>query len=150
VISGKKKISQLSGIGKKMPITMTAFAIGAAGMCGIPPVSGFISKWFLCLGTIQTGALIFLCVILVSSILDVIYFFPIVRMAFFKKPEEEPLTNKKDHPKWFSNMETQKPLYLFMIVPLAATASFSIIFCFFPNTFYILDLVKLATKNLFP
>ena len=149
VISGKKKISQLSGIGKKMPITMTAFAIGAAGMCGIPPVSGFISKWFLCLGTIQAGALIFLCVILVSSILDVIYFFPIVRMAFFKKPEQEPLTDKKDHTKWFSNMETENPLYLFMVIPLAITASFSIIFCFFPNTFYIRDLVKLAANNLF-
>ncbi|MCK5541304.1 MAG: monovalent cation/H+ antiporter subunit D family protein [Desulfobacterales bacterium] len=139
VISGKKQISQLSGIGKKMPITMVAFAIGAIGMCGIPPVAGFISKWFLCLGTIQAGAYIFLCVILVSSILDVIYFFPIIQKAFFKTPEQEAFT-----------METQNPLYLFMIVPLAITAIFSIIFCFFPNTFYILDLVNLASNNLFP
>ena len=145
VISGEKKISRLAGMGKKMPITMVAFAIGATGMCGIPPVAGFISKWYLCLGTVQAGAYIFLCVILVSSILDVIYFFPIVRMAFFKKPEGDTFTNAN----WFPNMETQKPLYIFMIVPLAVTASFSIIFCFFPNTFYILDLVKLATNNLF-
>ncbi len=145
VISGKNRISQLSGIGKQMPVTMTAFAIGAAGMCGIPPVSGFISKWFLCLGSIQAGALIFLCVILVSSILDVIYFFPIVRMAFFKKPEMEALGRTR----WFSSMETQNPLYLFMVIPLAVTAFFSIVFCFFPNTFYIHDLVKLAVNNLF-
>ncbi|MCK5096773.1 MAG: monovalent cation/H+ antiporter subunit D family protein, partial [Desulfobacteraceae bacterium] len=146
VISGQKQISQLSGIGKKMPITMTAFAIGAAGMCGIPPVAGFISKWFLCMGTIQAGAYVFLCVILVSSILDVIYFFPIVRAAFFKKSEKNTLINTNK----IINMEFGNPLFLFMIVPLAITASFSIIFCFFPNTFYILDLVKLATNNLFP
>ncbi|MBT3386482.1 MAG: monovalent cation/H+ antiporter subunit D family protein [Desulfobacula sp.] len=150
VISGKKQVSQLSGMGKKMPITMVAFAIGATGMCGIPPVAGFISKWFLCLGTIQAGAYIFLSVILVSSILDVIYFFPIVRMAFFKKSEP-----KKDQDIFINSngiltMEAKNPIYLFMIVPLAVTAVFSIIFCFFPNTFYILDLVKLATNNLFP
>ncbi|MFH1976805.1 MAG: monovalent cation/H+ antiporter subunit D family protein [Pseudomonadota bacterium] len=145
VISGEKNISGLSGMGKKMPVTMIAFAIGATGMCGIPPVAGFISKWFLCLGAVQAGAFIFLCVILVSSILDVIYFFPIVRMAFFKKPKQETFTNTN----WFSSMEAEKPVYLLMIVPLAITAIFSVIFCFFPNTFYILDLVKLATNNLF-
>ena len=145
VISGEQNIKGLSGMGKKMPITMVAFAIGAAGMCGIPPVAGFISKWFLCLGAVQTGAYIFLCVILVSSILDVIYFFPIVRKAFFKKPNQDNFTNAN----WFSSMEAKKPVYLLMIVPLAITASFSIIFCFFPNTFYILDLVKLAVNHLF-
>ena len=145
VISGEKQISRLSGMGKKMPITMTAFAIGATGMCGIPPVAGFISKWFLCLGTIQAGALIFLSVILVSSILDVIYFFPIVRTAFFEKPKQDLCVESNG----FSSVETGNPLYLFMVVPLAITASFSILFCFFPNTFYILNLVKLATNNLF-
>ena len=83
VVSGKKEISQMAGIGKQMPVTMLAFTIGALGMCGAPPVSGFISKWFLGLGTIQAGAIIFLVVILVSSLLDVIYFFPIVKTAFF-------------------------------------------------------------------
>ena len=129
---------------------MVAFAIGAAGMCGIPPVAGFISKWFLCLGTIQAGAFIFLSVILVSSILDVIYFFPIVRMAFFKKSEPKKDQDISINTNGILTMETKNPIYLFMIVPLAVTAVFSIIFCFFPNTFYILDLVKLATNNLFP
>lgn len=161
VISGKKQISQLAGMGKKMPVTMTAFAIGAAGMCGIPPVAGFISKWYLCLGTIQAGALVFLCIILVSSILDVIYFFPIVRMAFFKplhpspNPEPNPEPNIKPDKKinidqmTNINMETQNPLYLFMVIPLAVTALFSIGFCFFPNIFFILDLTKMAINNLF-
>jgi len=88
VITGKKKISQMAGIGKQMPVTMIAFTIGAIGMCGAPPVSGFISKWFLCLGTVQSGHLIFLGILLVSSLLDVVYFFPIIKTAFFEEPKE--------------------------------------------------------------
>lgn len=144
-ISGKSNISQLSGMGKKMPVTMTAFAVGAAGMCGIPPAAGFISKWFLALGTVQAGAYLFLGLLLVSSILDVIYFFPIVRRSFVKSPEQETVTGVNG----FFSLETQNPLYWFMIGPLALTAAFSIIFCFFPNTLYILDLVTLAAHNLF-
>jgi multicomponent Na+:H+ antiporter subunit D len=144
VISGKKQISQLSGIGKQMPVTMTAFCIGAIGMCGIPPVAGFISKWFLCLGTIQSGMVLFLGVILVSSILDVIYFFPIIRMAFFEDLPINGITKQN------FNLETKKSIYIFMVIPVCITASFSIVFCFFPNLFYILDLAKMATQNLFP
>jgi formate hydrogenlyase subunit 3/multisubunit Na+/H+ antiporter MnhD subunit len=50
VASGKRNISDMGGIGRTMPVTMTAFTIGALGMCGIPPVCGFISKWYLGLG----------------------------------------------------------------------------------------------------
>jgi len=145
VVTGKKEISQMAGIGKQMPLTMIAFTVGALGMCGVPPVSGFISKWFLCLGTVQSGYLIFLGVILVSSLLDVVYFFPIIKSAFFEKPKESiDLGNMG-----ILGREAQNPLYLFMIIPLVLTAVFSIIFCLFPGTFYILDLVEIAVGNLF-
>lgn len=146
VISGKKHISQLSGIGRQMPFTMVAFGIGAAGMCGIPPVAGFISKWFLCLGSVQSGHLVFLVVILVSSLLDVIYFFPIVKTAFFDRPDV--VEGVSTIPATWS--ETSKPQYLFMVVPLTVTAIFSIAFCLFPGTFYILDLAEMAVNNLYP
>jgi len=90
---------------------------------------------------------------------------PIVRMAFFKKA---PLESSADLKKPIAarnrsiqdingrirclrclGLETGKGLYLFMVLPLAVTAVFSVLFCFFPNTFYILDLVTLATQNLF-
>ena len=145
VISGKKYISQLAGIGRQMPITMVAFSIGAVGMCGIPPAAGFISKWFLCLGSVQSGYLIFLFVILISSLLDVVYFFPIVKTAFFDRPAVEE-GNLAPQATW---SETSQPLYLLMVVPLAVTAVFSIVFCLFPNTFYILDLAEMAIKNLY-
>jgi formate hydrogenlyase subunit 3/multisubunit Na+/H+ antiporter MnhD subunit len=145
VISGKKYISQLSGIGRQMPITMTAFCIGAVGMCGIPPAAGFISKWYLCLGSVQSGHLVFLVVILISSLLDVIYFFPIVKTAFFENPAVV-----KGNPAapaiW---PEASQRQYLFMVVPLTVTAVFSIIFCLFPGTFYILDLAEMAINNLY-
>lgn len=149
VITGKKKISQLAGIGRSMPITMTAFAIGAAGMCGIPPVAGFVSKWFLALGTIQAEHMVFLGVLLVSSLLDVLYFFPIVRSAFFKKPPKIKMDRSIKNLNGRPGLETRKKLYVFMVLPLACTAVFSVLFCFFPNIFYILDLVNLAASNLF-
>ena len=145
VVTGKKQISQMAGVGKQMPVTMIAFTIGAIGMCGVPPVAGFISKWFLSLGTIQAGALIFLAVILTSSILDVVYFFPVVKTAFFEKPGKEAAEDVID----LTNQEKGRPLILFMVIPLAITAGFSIFFFFFPGTFYILDLVELAVNNLF-
>ena len=145
VVSGKKEISQMAGVGKQMPITMLAFTIGALGMCGAPPVSGFISKWFLGLGAIQAGAFIFLVVILISSLLDVIYFFPIVKTAFFDSPAE---ATAADGGK-IRHLEMEKPLYLFMVVPLALTALFSVIFFFFPDAFHLLDLAEVAVKNLF-
>ncbi len=145
VISGKKQISQMAGLGRRMPITMAAFTIGAIGMAGAPPVAGFISKWYLCLGTIQNGHLIFLVVILVSSLLDVIYFFPIVKTAFFDKP-----VANADFNQWDVQRESGQRIYFFMVIPLAITAIFSIVFCFFPGTFYIIDLANLAVGGLFP
>ena len=146
VITGKKEISKMAGIGRKMPVTMIAFTIGAIGMCGMPPVAGFLSKWFLCLGTIQAESLIFLSVILTSSLLDVIYFFPIVNTAFFKAPQ-----NTDDGGRNRNNENNIKQSHLmFMVAPLAVTALFSIVFCFFPGTFYLIDLAELAITKLFP
>jgi len=145
VATGKTEISQMRGIGRRMPITMIAFTICAIGMCGAPPICGFISKWYLCFGTLQAGLPIFLGVILTSSLLDVIYFFPIIRTAFFEEPVE---TDGGEREGKERNKETERPIYLFMVVPLAITAIFSIIFCLFPRTFHILDLAELAVSNI--
>jgi multicomponent Na+:H+ antiporter subunit D len=145
VVTGKKQISQLAGVGRQMPVTMTAFTIGAIGMCGAPPAAGFISKWFLCLGTVEAGLMIFLVVILISSLLDVIYFFPIVKTAFFDAPQEVQNADGGG----IRNLEREKPLYWFMVAPLALTALFSVIFCFYPEAFHLLDLAETAVGNLF-
>jgi formate hydrogenlyase subunit 3/multisubunit Na+/H+ antiporter MnhD subunit len=123
VASGKRNISDMGGIGRTMPVTMTAFTIGALGMCGIPPVCGFISKWYLGLGTLDAHALGLLAVLMISSLLDIVYFFPIIYTAFFDTPEGR---DKLENPRI-------KEAPIFMLVPLALTAIFSIVFCLFPN-----------------
>lgn len=99
VQTDKKNISEMDGIGKKMPLTMAAFAIAALGMIGIPLTCGFISKWYLCLGAIEAGYPIFLLVMLVSALLNAAYFMPPVYSAFFKKPDESLLKSKE--PSWW-------------------------------------------------
>ena len=86
VVTGKRNISEMAGIGRTMPVTMVGFTIGALGMSGIPPVCGLISKRYLCLGTVDAHALGLLAVLLISSLLDIVYFFPIIYTAFFGKP----------------------------------------------------------------
>ncbi|HSG95282.1 MAG TPA: proton-conducting transporter membrane subunit, partial [Afifellaceae bacterium] len=96
----KTEVSQLNGIGRQMPWTMTAFAIGALSMIGIPPTAGFLSKWYLLLGTLETGHLFALAVIIVSTLLNAAYFMPIVYAAFFKAPAapaEGPDTHRDTH-----------------------------------------------------
>ncbi len=86
---GYKKISQLNGIGRRMPLTMGAFTIAAFGMIGLPPVAGFISKWYLGLGAVEAGSYWVVLVLLVSSALNAAYFLPIVYRAWFYEPEQE-------------------------------------------------------------
>ena len=153
-ITGIKSISELAGLGRVLPITLGAFLIGAFGMAGAPPLAGFISKWHVALGAVESGHLFFLLIIFVGSILDVLYFFPVIRTAFFgKMPEAETLGNDREekvevYTEKKHVIENQHPLYLFMIVPLAFTAIFSILLCLFPNTLNIYDLAKTAVNNI--
>jgi len=79
-------ISNMAGIGARMPLTMGAFAVAAAGMAGIPLIAGFVSKYFLLIGTVSTGDVVFTAALLVSGILNVAYFWPVVYTAFFESP----------------------------------------------------------------
>jgi multicomponent Na+:H+ antiporter subunit D len=83
----KTEVSQLAGIGRSMPITMTAFTIGALSLIGIPPAAGFVSKWFILQGAAQSGQYVALGVIVASTLLNAAYFLPIVHAAFFRAPE---------------------------------------------------------------
>jgi len=140
VATGKKNISEMAGIGRAMPITMLAFTVGVLGMCGVPPACGFISKWFLGLGTVEADSLLFLAVLLISSLLDVVYFFPIIYTVFFGNREGEKLN--------LSEGRKIKEAPMSMVIPLIITALFSIIFCF-PNpiTNAVFDLVRLAISR---
>lgn len=83
---GVKRIAELDGTGQRMPWTMLAFSIAALGMIGIPPVAGFISKWYLGVGGLQAGQTWVLLVLAGSSLLNAAYFLPLIYRAWFKPP----------------------------------------------------------------
>ncbi|MCP5050087.1 MAG: monovalent cation/H+ antiporter subunit D family protein [bacterium] len=117
----RKNISQLNGIGKIMPWTMGAFTVGAIGLAGIPPVNGFVSKWYLGMGSIESGSLIPLAILVVSGLLNAAYFFPIVHIAFFRKGEG--LEGKGEAP-------------AIMVIPLVLTAILSVALGMYPDLFF--------------
>jgi multicomponent Na+:H+ antiporter subunit D len=81
----KTKISQLAGVGRRMPWTMTAFTIAAISMIGVPPTFGFISKWYMVDGVLASEAYWVLGVIVLSMVLNTAYFLPVIFKAFFEK-----------------------------------------------------------------
>ncbi|MCP4752987.1 MAG: monovalent cation/H+ antiporter subunit D family protein, partial [Proteobacteria bacterium] len=135
VTTGAKSISQMTGIGKRMPATMAAFFIGSLSVIGIPPGGGFISKWYLVLGTLQADQMVMLFVLLGSSILNAAYFLPIVYKAFFCAPEESKFENKiGEAPPW-------------CLFPLLFTAFCSIVLLVYPQPFF--TLAELAANRIF-
>jgi multicomponent Na+:H+ antiporter subunit D len=117
----RENISQLNGIGKVMPWTMGAFTVGAIGLAGIPPINGFVSKWYLGMGSIESGNLIPLAILVISGLLNAAYFFPIVHIAFFRKGE---------------NLEGKGEAPVFMVAPLVITAILSVLFGIYPDLFF--------------
>lgn len=121
VATQKKDIREMAGLGFAMPLTMLAFGLASLSMIGVPPVSGFVSKWYLALGTMDINNLILLTVLLVSSLLNAGYFVPVVLTAFFGKPEDGG-TGPSD----VRLLET-RPLILLMVIPLCITAAISVL-----------------------
>jgi len=85
---GIHKVSEMNGVGRRMPWTMAAFTIGALGMIGLPPLAGFISKWYLGLGALETGQHWVIFILAGSSLLNAAYFLPILYTAWFKLPPD--------------------------------------------------------------
>jgi multicomponent Na+:H+ antiporter subunit D len=83
VASHKTEISQMRGLGYKMPITMTAFLIGSLSIIGLPPTGGTWSKWFLMIGAIDTEKWILMMILMLSSLLNIAYLLPIPVRAFW-------------------------------------------------------------------
>jgi len=118
VKTGRENVSELDGIGKQMPLTMAAFAVGSLGLAGVPPVGGFLSKWFLAQGIVETSHPILLAVLLLSGLLNAGYLFPIVIRAYFKSSAR------------FAKFDEAPPL---MVIPLLLTAAFALLLGIYPD-----------------
>jgi multicomponent Na+:H+ antiporter subunit D len=125
----RENISDLNGIAKVMPWTMAAFTIGALGLAGVPPINGFYSKWTLALGALEGDMIVPVIILVVSGLLNIGYFFPIIYRAYFKEG---------------SGLEGRGEASPFMVVPIVVTASLSIVFGLFPN--FIFHFSELATS----
>ncbi len=130
VASHKTEVSQLAGIGRRMPWTMGAFAIASLSMVGLPPTAGFLSKWYLLLGTLDGEQFVAAAVIVVSTLLNASYFLPIVYAAFFRRPAEA--GGGHDH--------GEAPVS--MVVALTVTAVGTVALFLFPGT--LLELARLV------
>ena len=127
VSTHKTEVSQLNGIGKKMPWTMAAFTIATLSMIGVPPASGFITKWYLVIGSLERHSMAVLAVLLASSFLNAAYFIPIVYKAFFKTEDSEITQELKSHE---NAVIKEIP---FMVVPLTLTAIVSVVLGLYPD-----------------
>jgi multicomponent Na+:H+ antiporter subunit D len=96
---GVHRISEMHGVGRRMPWTMGAFTLGALGMIGVPPLAGFISKWYLASGALVAGDSWVLWVLTTSSVLNAAYFLPILYVAWFK-PATGPWPQEHVHPRF--------------------------------------------------
>lgn len=118
VKTGLANISQLDGIGRKMPWTMAAFTICAMGLAGMPPVIGFVSKFFIVQGSFESGQAVFGAILLFSGLLNAGYFFPIVYRAFFKDVGSSRGVSEGS---------------ALMVVPIVITAALSLLVFLFPD-----------------
>jgi multicomponent Na+:H+ antiporter subunit D len=85
---GIHEIREMKGVGRRMPWTMAAFTVCAFGMIGVPPLAGFVTKWHIGVGAVQSGASWVVWVLVASSVLNAMYFLPILYGAWFEEPPE--------------------------------------------------------------
>lgn len=116
----KTAVSQLDGIGKAMPWTMSAFAIASLSMIGVPPTAGFLSKWYILQGAFCVESWFAVLVIIISTLLNAGYFLPIVYVAFFKQDKNGENQSCKEAP-------------LTIIIALTTTAILTVMLFFFPD-----------------
>ncbi|MFH1640236.1 MAG: proton-conducting transporter membrane subunit [Chloroflexota bacterium] len=117
VRTGKRNVSEMKGIGYRLPVTMVCFAIAALAMMGTPPTVGFISKWLLGIGALEAGNPMFIGILLVSALLNAVYFLPVIYTAFFEHPEGV------KHPVFHPGAEASRA----MIVPVVILAALVVV-----------------------
>ena len=134
---GKTRVEELDGIGKQMPKTLWCYTFASLALIGIPPTSGFISKWYLAQGALESEIGVFRylgpIVLLISALLTAGYLLPIVMRGFFPgkdwKPEAEAKNEKKAKHAAVKQLEPS----MMMLVPIIILAAVAVLLGVFPN-----------------
>ena len=132
IASHKKNISDMVGLGRQMPITFAAFAIGAVSIIGLPPMAGTWSKWYLTVGALEADKLIVVAALMISSLLNIAYLLPIPIRAFFTKPVEG-----AESWRWSDTKEAPLPV----LIALTITSTGCLALFFYPQP--LIDLINL-------
>jgi multicomponent Na+:H+ antiporter subunit D len=123
--TGKTKVEELVGIGKEMPLTIWCYTLASAALVGIPPASGFISKWHLAIGSLESGIGVFSwlgpVILLISALLTAGYLLPITVHGFLPGSEYKDVIFEKKEP------------VKMMLVPLGILGLLTVILGIFPN-----------------
>ena len=127
---GVHRVSEMRGVGRRMPWTTLAFTLGALGMIGVPPMAGFITKWYLGRGALAAGQDWVLVVLFASGLLNAAYFLPILYKAWF-----QPAAGDWPHERHYARFETHWMLLLppvitavlALLVGLLAAAPYSVL-----------------------
>ncbi len=138
-MTGRTKISEMGGIGKKYPRTMTAFSVAALGLVGVPPICGYLIKLYLLRAGIEVGGgfmtPVIIAIVIMSAVLNATYYLPIIIKAFWGDSdfEEE------------ENLPQEKPLLLY---PTMFLAFCCILLGLFP-AFITIPLAELVVNSIF-
>lgn len=124
VAAHKTEISELDGLGRRMPFTFAAFTIGSLSIIGLPPFGGMWSKWYLALGTLETGEYLLLATLMLSSLLNIAYLLPIPLRAFIRKPAD--------------NSPGLKEAPINCLIAMTVTSVMCVMLFFYPEPWYLL------------
>ncbi len=123
VVAHKTEISQLNGLGRRMPLTFGAFCIASFSIIGLPPLGGAWSKWFLVTGAFDAGQFWMGAVLMASSLFSIGYLMPVVVRAFFR-----PLPEGEE--------EGIREIPLLMLIPICTTALGCFVAFFYADAVY--------------
>ena len=126
VATHKTEISDMRGLGYRMPFTFAAFFSGSLSIIGLPPLGGSWAKWHLLLGSIEATQWIIVAALLVSSLLNIAYLIPVAARAFYMAPEAT--DGSKNGPTAIAEAP------LLCVVPLCITAVGSVLLFFFGDS----------------
>jgi multicomponent Na+:H+ antiporter subunit D len=136
----KTEISDMDGLGRAMPFTYGAFLIGALSIIGLPPMGGAWSKWYLMLAAADTGQLIMIGVLMVSSLLNVAYLLPVVGRGFFAGSDAAPAHGAVPaagaQVTTGSRLRRIKEAPLFCVIPPCLTAAGCVVLFFYADRLY--------------
>ena len=118
------RVDQLQGIGKRMPVTMWCFTLAALSLIGIPPMAGFVSKWYLVSAGLEAPVAAFgaagMAVLVLSALLTAGYLLPIVTNGFF--PGRDYIADRREVGPW-------------MRWPMLVFAAAAVVLGLFPGVF---------------